>query len=150
MKSFKLALIASLLIANLTHFTLGYAQNDVKNPPAACPTPAEMGALHLYGEWQATWDGVEAPATLRLERHPEHLDGVRGTLQRGAAEALVAGDVDDGEFNLEESTDGRTIAATWTGKVLENACGKEIQGRWNNVADQSERRFVLRKLPGWR
>lgn len=150
MKPFKSALITSLFIANLCHFTMGYAKNDVKNAPAACPTPAEMGALHLYGEWQATWTGVDAPATLRLGRHPEHLDGVRGTIQRGTAEALVAGDVDNGEFNLEESTDGRTIAATWTGKVVENACGKEIQGLWNKAADNSERRFVLRKLPGWR
>jgi hypothetical protein len=150
MTPLKRTLISLFLIANLGHFTLGYAQNYGKNVPAACPAPADIGALHLYGEWQATWDGLDAPATLRLGRNPEHLDGVRGTIARGAAEALVAGDVDDGAFSLEESTDGRTISATWTGNVVENTCGKEIQGRWNNALDHGERRFVLRKLPGWR
>lgn len=139
----------SLLIASLGHLTLGQAQNNPSTTAASCPAPAEVTALHLYGAWQARWDGLDEPATLTLGRNPEHTDGLRGSLRRGTAEALVAGDVDDGDFTLEESTDGRTIAATWTGKVTENACGKEIQGLWTRASDNSERRFVLRRLPGW-
>jgi len=141
--------IATILIANLIHCTPGYGENKAQNVAAACPAATEIGALHLYGEWQATWAGEDAPATLQLGRNPEHPDGVRGTLQRGAAVALVAGDVDDGDFSLEESTDGKSIAATWTGTVVENTCGKEIQGVWTRAADGSERRFTLRKRPGW-
>jgi len=61
----------------------------------------------------------------------------------------VAGDVDQGEFTLEESADGRSISALWTGAVVADACGKEISGVWTAAADKKERSFVLRKLPGW-
>jgi hypothetical protein len=149
MTPFKQALKASILIASFIQWTPGYTQNHVQTVATACPGAREVGALHLYGEWLATWPDGDAPATLQLGRNPEHADGVRGTLQRGAAQALVAGDVDDGDFNLEESTDGRSIAATWTGKVLEHTCGKEIQGVWTRANGGGERRFILRKRPGW-
>jgi hypothetical protein len=149
MKPFKAALKNSILIASFIHCALGYAQKDVKPTGTGCPAPREVGALHLYGEWQVTWAGGDAPATLQLGRNPEHQDGVRGTLQRGAAVALVAGDVDNGDFSLEESTDGRSIAATWTGTVVENTCGREIQGTWTRASDGGEHRFILRKRPGW-
>ncbi|MEN9885947.1 MAG: hypothetical protein RL758_525, partial [Pseudomonadota bacterium] len=70
-------------------------------------------------------------------------------LSRGTVQALVAGDVDAGDFTLEESTDGRSISATWTGRVMTDSCGKEIRGRWANATGTTERGFVLRKLPGW-
>lgn len=147
-------LATSLLIANLVHSTPGYGQNGPPNTPhsspAACPAPADVGALHLYGEWLATGTGGDTPATLRLGHNPEHPDGVRGTLRRGTAEILVAGDVDDGTFTLEESSDGRSIAATWTGNIMENTCGKEIQGTWTPASGSTGRPFILRKQPGWR
>lgn len=71
----------------------------------------------------------------------------------------LAGDVDEGEFTLEESDNGQTISATWSGTVIDNSCGKEIRGTWikslsttaTNAAlgQASNHRFVLRKLPGW-
>ena len=145
--------MAILVIASYGHLTLGYAQNstqnDAQNSRAACPAATEVTALHLYGAWQARWDGVDASATLNLGRNPDHPDSLRGTIRRGAQEALVAGDVDEGEFTLEESADGRSISATWTGTVVADACGKEIKGVWTSTADKKERSFVLRKLPGW-
>jgi hypothetical protein len=109
--------------------------------------------LHLYGAWQARWDGVSEAATLTLGRSEDHPDGLRGTIRRPAgqspAQALVAGDVDNGAFTLEESIDGRAISATWSGSFADQACGKEIRGTWTDTATRIERAFVLRKQPGW-
>lgn len=141
--------IGGLLIAGAGLSTTAHAQNSQKPVAAACPAPAEVVALHLYGAWQARWEGVDEPAAVTLGRNPDHPDGVRGSIRRGTAEALVAGDVHEGDFTLEESTDGRSISATWTGQVVQASCGKEIQGLWTRASDTVERRFVLRKLPGW-
>jgi hypothetical protein len=119
----------------------------------ACPQASEVTALHLYGAWQARWEGVREAATVTLGRSEDHPDGLRGTIRRPAgqspAQALVAGDVDNGAFTLEESTDGRAISATWSGSFADQACGKEIRGTWTDTATRIERAFVLRKQPGW-
>ena len=155
------AAITTFLIAACGAFTPAYGQNDVKTlaPPASaptaattatCPGPTEVTHLHLYGLWQATWVDAPAPAELRLERHPELAESVRGTLRRGAQVSQVAGDVDDGDFTLEESDNGRNISATWTGRVVDTSCGKEIRGTWTNANNTRNTSFVLRKQPGWR
>ena len=151
------ALIATFLIATCGAFTTAYGQNDAKTPAvpasaptATCPSPTEVNHLHLYGLWQATWADTPAPAELRLERHPELAESVRGTLRRGGQVAQVAGDVDDGDFTLEESDNGRNISATWTGRVVDTSCGKEIRGTWTNANNTRNTSFVLRKQPGWR
>jgi hypothetical protein len=149
MKTFNTLRLATLLIATGVHLTLANAQNSPQNSPAACPRATEVTALHLYGAWQARWEGVDAPGTLMLGRNPDHPDSLRGSIRRGQVQTLVAGDVDQGEFTLEESADGRTISATWTGVVVADGCGKEIRGVWTAAADKKERSFVLRKLPGW-
>ena len=128
------------------------AQIDLKNTPstAACPSAAEVSAVYLYGLWRAEWADGGTPTELHLTRHPEMADSVRGTLRRDGATAQLAGDVDNGDFTLEESDNGRNISATWTGRVADTSCGKEIQGTWTNATNSTERRFVLRKQPGWR
>jgi len=149
MKALVTLSLACLSIASCA--TAAFGQTAVATPAAGtdCPAAADVGALHLYGSWQARWDGTAEVATLTLGRSPEHPDGVRGRVRHGTTEALVAGDVDDGDFTLEESADGRAIIATWTGKVVDGSCGKEIRGIWNNAAGNAERGFVLRKLSGW-
>lgn len=144
-------LVAIIFIAHFVHPTLGYGQNSLKNDAAPCPGPTEITAQHLYGQWEARWAGVDAPAPLHFGRDPEHPDGVRGSLRRGSGDVLIAGDVDDeGVFTLEESADGRRIDATWVGEVIDGACGREIRGDWTPANGSSApRRFVLRKLPGW-
>ena len=122
--------------------------------PVACPTPAEMQAVHLYGLWRARFDGLATGATLLFERNPDHPDGVRGQVRREDAHGIVrmdwvAGDVDDGDFTLEESSDGRRIAATWIGTISEDSCGKEIRGTWTPAQGGTSHPFVLRKQPGW-
>ena len=114
-------------------------------PP--CIAGSEVRQSHLLGLWRATFDGLPKGATLLLEKHPELSESVRGAINRNGDRALVAGDVDAGEFTLEESVDGVRITATWTGTVIDSACGREIRGDWKAAADAKPRAFVLRKLP---
>lgn len=110
--------------------------------------------MHLYGLWRAEFEGLPRGATLLFEKHAELADSVSGDVTRDGVKALIAGDVDQGEFTLEESFDGQHIAATWLGTVVENSCGREIRGLWNNTSNNTATEaasypFVLRKLPGW-
>ena len=116
-------------------------------PPASCPAGSEITQVHLLGLWRASFDGLGQGATLLLEPHPELAESVRGAINRDGVRALVAGDVDDGEFTLEESADGVRIDATWTGTVIDGSCGREIRGDWQRTGDAAVRAFVLRKIP---
>ena len=113
---------------------------------APCPVASEIAQRHLLGLWRASFDGLAQGATLLLERHPELAESVRGAINRNGEKALVAGDVDDGEFTLEESVDGVSIAATWSGTVIDSSCGTEIRGDWQVTKGGAARSFVLRKL----
>lgn len=146
------ARLAPLLLAGaaLCGATAALAQTGVPLAARACPAPDEVSHLHLYGLWLARFDGLPGTATLWLEKSPNHAEGVGGSIERGGERALVAGDVDEGEFTLEESTDGQTITATWIGKVSDDTCGMEIQGTWTRAGDNASYPFVLRKQPGWR
>jgi hypothetical protein len=123
---------------------------------AACPTPAQVTPLHLYGLWRAEFDG-QPGATLLFEKHPDLAGSVMGAVNRDGIRTQCAGDVgDDGTFSLEESDNGQTISATWSGVVIDNSCGKEIRGTWTPsltpagaAPTATARTFVLRKLPGW-
>ncbi len=153
MKALTRLTTALVLIATGGHLTLGMAQNRSEITPPACPLPAEVAAVHLYGAWQVRWEGVTEPATLTLWRSEDYPDGLRGTLRRGAGasatESLVSAAVDQASFAMEESRDGRAISATWSGAFTEQSCGKEIRGQWTDAATRTERAFVLRKLGGW-
>ena len=95
-----------------------------------------------------------------FEKHPELAGSVSGAVNRNGVRSQCAGDVeDDGTFTLEESDNGQTISATWTGAVVDGSCGKEIKGTWikTNITSTAypatgqatNHSFVLRKLPGW-
>jgi hypothetical protein len=79
-------------------------------------------ARRVRGLWQG--------ATLLLEKHPEYAASFSGAINRNGERRQVAGDIEDGEFTLEESADGVHIAATWVGDVVEGSCGREIRGTW--------------------
>lgn len=97
--------------------------------------------------------------TIRLGKHPELAGSVSGELERagaaGTERARVSGDVDEGDFTLEESSDGQRISATWIGQVVDASCGKEIKGTWTKERDtspnppQAAQPFTLRKQGGW-
>ena len=109
-----------------------------------CPQAGDVMQPHLLGTWRAEVEGL-APATLRLEKHPEYAESLSGRLERADRSSQVAGDVEDGELTLEESADGVHIAATWLGDVVEGSCGREIRGTWTLDGQQTGRPFVLRK-----
>lgn len=112
-----------------------------------CPTATETRHADLLGLWHAVFDGRAQDATLLLEQHPELAESVRGAINRDGERALLAGDVDDGEFTLEESVDGQRISATWLGTVVEGSCGREIRGDWQRPGESTAVPFRLRKLP---
>lgn len=138
------------------------------NAPAAtsCAQPADMAPGQLHGLWQLVlWPqagGSEAaPAStgaVLFERHPEYPGSVRGSVKRSTAgndrQALVSGDVMDGEFNLDESADGVSMDAVWEGHVTPVGCGHELRGIRRSAEGHGSpdpmMNFVLKKVPGWR
>lgn len=112
---------------------------------APCPLPAEVKPQQLLGAWQAEFAGSWDAATLRLGRHPEYSESFRGTLERDGHESLVVGDLEDGEFTLEESADGKRISAAWQGDVVEGSCGREVRGTWTRDGETEGIAFILRK-----
>lgn len=95
--------------------------------------------------WRAEFEGQAQGATLLLEKHPEYPENFSGAVNRNGARALLAGDVDDGEFSLEESVNGTNISAIWLGEVVEGSCGREIRGSWKAEGDPRQFQFLLRK-----
>ena len=126
---------------------------------AQCIAADEASHQTLLGHWQAQFsaagqaapDQAAAPtaqamtARLELTPHPELAASVRGRVQRDSGEALQAGDVDQGDFTLEESINGTNISATWIGQVVPDSCGKEIRGTWTQDTPPLSLSFVLRK-----
>lgn len=143
----------SLGLACLLAWGAAPALADAPPPPALpsapprCPDATELQASDLYGLWRAEFSpGPASPITLLLERHPELPDSVRGVLQRDGQRVWLSGDVDNGDFTLEESDNGRNISATWLGEMTEQRCGREIKGTWTSEKPPQSRQFVLRKL----
>lgn len=113
----------------------------------ACPSDAQaLPLVALFGAWEARIDGVPGVAAVRLARHPEYA-GVRGSITReGGARAELAGDIDDeGLLTIDESLDGRSISATWSGALQPGSCGTVFEGTWRRAGDEGAARFVLRK-----
>jgi hypothetical protein len=121
-----------------------WAQQAATSPGVPCPAASEVARRHLLGLWRAEFEGG-AGATLLLETHPEFAESVRGAINRDGDRALVAGDVEDGEFTLEESVNGTNISAVWLGDVVEGSCGREIRGTWRAEGDSRTLTFVLRR-----
>ena len=113
--------------------------------PAACPHASEVRQADMLGLWRAEFEGRGHVATLLLEKHAVYAESVSGAINRNGQRSLLAGDVEDGEFTLEESADGKRIAATWLGEVVEGSCGREIRGTWTAEGDPKPHAFVLRK-----
>jgi len=114
--------------------------------PSACPKAEEVTHRDLLGLWRAEFEGIPRQgATLLLEQHPELAASVRGTINRNGERAQLAGDVDQGDFSLEESVNGTNISAVWLGDVVEGSCGREIRGAWKAEGSATQIQFVLRK-----
>ncbi len=129
---------------------------------APCPGPEDMEAVHLYGLWQIRlWPegGSEVSphsrGVLLLEKHPDYAGSVRGELRRTVdgrdLSARVSGDVHEGEFQLDESADGVTMSAVWTG--VPEDCGRSIRGSRRPAEGQPlgepVLQFRLLRQTGW-
>lgn len=139
------------------------AQTSPATPTVACAQPQDMDPAQLYGLWLLTlWPegGSEAApisrGALLFERHPDYPGSVRGDLRRSGTSqdllALVSGDVSGGEFNLDESADGVTMDAVWSGTPQN--CGRMVQGTRRPAegrpAGEPTFHFLLKKTPDWR
>lgn len=130
-------LLSSLLLQSASH--------------AACPSASEIEPHMLAGTWQLEWtDGGrqrgEMPWILELAPHPEYAGSLKGHLVRGDERHLIVADWDDETLTMEESQDGRHIAATWQARATEGQCGRELKGiRFTgSEPDESARRFRMR------
>lgn len=112
----------------------------------ACPAAADLKQAHMVGLWRAEFTDGTPGATILLEKHREYAGSLSGGINRQGVRGLVAGDIENGEFTLEESADGKRISGTFLGDVVEGSCGKEIRGTWQAEDDSPPRPFVLRKL----
>jgi hypothetical protein len=110
----------------------------------SCPKAGEASHLDLLGTWKAEVEGGPA-AVIVLRQHPDLAESVRGSVRRAGREAEVSGDVDEGEFTLEESANGVNISAVWLGDMVEGSCAREIRGTWQADGERATHKFVLRK-----
>jgi hypothetical protein len=137
---------AAALVAALLASGVARAQTTGPTPQPDCPQPFETSQRHLLGLWHAQFEGLPRGATLLLEAHPDLSESVRGEVDRDGERTAAAGDLDDGDFTLEESRNGVNISAAWLGEMVEGSCGREIRGTWHSESDKAERPFVLHKL----
>ena len=116
---------------------------------SACPGPADVRQVHMVGMWRAEFEGLPRGASILFEKHPEYEESLTGFINRDGAKSQLAGDVEKGEFTMEESYDGTHISAVWTGDVIAGSCGREIRGTWQEEKDPPKPYpFVLRKVQG--
>ena len=89
---------------------------------------------------------------MQLRQHPDFAASLRGELDYGGAHAIASGDLEDGELNLDESRDGKSLYAFWTGQLVPARCGREIRGTWEQVPKAGQPAlkspFVLRRVDG--
>jgi hypothetical protein len=127
--------IVALLLAGLA--TAAFAE--------PCLRAGDVQQADMLGLWRAELDGVGHVGTLLLQKHAEYPESFSGWIDRNGERRELAGDVEDGEFTLEESADGVHIAANWVGELVEGSCGREARGVWTIDGAKSGKPFVLRK-----
>lgn len=140
------------------------AQN---RPDSVCPSAQSMTAAQLHGRWAVRFAnapaGLPERATLLLQRHEEFSESLAGTISRKlkkspsaapgrAAQAALAGDLDEGVLMLDESSDLVNTTATWTGEMVPGSCGKAFRGTWKDISDSAapdapDVAFTLTRLP---
>ena len=125
--------------------------NDVgqKKPAVAnpyCKDVTQLKAEQLYGEWTLELPEANQRGRMRLSRHPEFSDSLRGHIQYGPVNAIASGDVTGGKFDLDESSDGKRLTGTWSGQLPPTACGDEIRGQWTELDTNLNSSFVLTRV----
>lgn len=107
-----------------------------------CPAPEALQPAQLHGAWRVQFrqppPGWPAQAKVRLQAHLAFKDSLAGAIERAPAAghptlAALAGDLDEGQLVLDESSDGLRITAVWEGAVVPGSCGREIRGYWKDT-----------------
>ena len=119
---------------------------------AECPDVTRLRSAQLYGTWQLELTATGQRGQLTLSQHPEFSESLRGEFRYGAQRSIASGDVEAGEFNLDELLDGKSLYAFWSGQLTPAKCGAEIRGTWQTLPRDGkpsvESPFVLRR-EGW-
>ncbi len=149
------ARFAFILIAVGALCACATGQNHSKNADAradggrACPDVSRWGAPQLYGAWEVELTQLGQRGRLLLRQHPEFRESLRGEFSYGGQASIASGDVEGGEVNLDESRDGKSLHAFWSGHLVPGACGREIRGAWQQLAREgvpaAESSFILRR-----
>ena len=151
-----------LLVAACALSACATGPNDVSHPirdataaqpvNPACPGLKRWTARQLYGTWEVELSELGLRGRLVLRQHPEFLESLRGEFDFGGQQAIASGDIEEGELNLDESRDGKSLFAFWTGHLVPAACGREIRGTWQLLPKDGqparESHFVLRRVAG--
>jgi hypothetical protein len=110
---------------------------------------SRWGAPQLYGAWEVELTQLGQRGRLLLRQHPEFRESLRGEFSYGGQASIASGDVEGGEVNLDESRDGKSLHAFWSGHLVPGACGREIRGAWQQLAREgvpaAESSFILRR-----
>ena len=117
-----------------------------------CPDVTRLRSAQLYGTWELELIATGQRGQLTLSQHPEFSESLRGEFRYGTQRSIASGDVEAGEFNLDESLDGKSLYAFWSGQLTPAKCGAEIRGTWQTLPRDGkpsvESPFVLRR-EGW-
>ena len=100
----------------------------------------------LYGEWRLRLPQAGLSGRMRLSQHPDFSESLRGHIEYGAVKAIASGDVSAGNFDLDESSDGKRMTATWSGQLTLAGCGNEIRGTWTELNTERKSSFVLTRV----
>lgn len=119
------------------------------NNPVECPDVKRLRAAQLYGSWELELTATGQRGQLTLRQHPEFSESLRGEFRYGNQRSIASGDIEGGEFNLDESLDGKSLYAFWSGQLVPARCGAEIRGTWQTLPKPGqaalESPFLLRR-----
>ena len=160
----KISRIALFLIAACAPLAYSNAQSQPQSESGACLAARSMKADQLHGRWAVRFTkppaGLPERAVMQLRRHAEFSESLAGTVSRKlggsglahAAQAALAGDLEDGMLLLDESSDNVSITGTWNGEMRPGSCGKVFRGVWKDTSSSAapnaaDVAFTLTRLP---
>ena len=146
------ALLAALAAVSACATAPGAVTASESVDSADCADVRTLRAGQLYGTWELELTNLNQRGELTLRQHPEFSESLRGEFRYGGHTSIASGDLDEGELNLDESRDGKSLYAFWTGHLVVARCGREIRGTWQQLPRPGqpalESPFVLRRVGG--
>jgi len=124
-------------------------------PPATRATPIPKSRLRQIApdadpDVTTIYRGTlgDALIQMRITAKPDEPGGYSGDyfVYGGGRSMLIAGEIDDEEFFLEESDDGERISGSWEGKLVIEGNRGFIVGVWRNADETETRPFKLERV----